>query len=312
MAIDNKNKKTLSSLLGEATPAKASGLTYSLSALLSVVLAFLFVLAISLAGVSEGYEQQDWYTYCTYLITPICFTLVALLIFRWTKVSVKSEIKAQACPAKYFVIAIALQVGLFGLSHLNSLFLDWLEKFGYQDTPLTLPSMDGFGFVGVLVVVALLPAIFEEVIFRGLLLKGMRSFGVVGAVLVNGALFALYHQNPAQTMYQFCCGMAFALMAIRAGSILPTVLSHFINNALILTLTKCNLTTFSPAVWAVVMCVAILCLAGSLYWLIFVERGNDKFKGENTPIERKNFITFAFFGIAFCALTWLGVLFTGM
>lgn len=314
MAKDMNNKKIISSLIGEATPAKVSGLTYSLSALLSVVLAFVFLLIISAAGVSEGYEKQDWYLYCTYLLTPICFALVTWLMLRWAKRPFKVEVKQQLCPAKYFLIAILLQCGLFCLSHLNSLFLGWLAKFGYKDTPLELPSMDGFGFIGVLFVVALVPAVFEEVIFRGLLLDGMRSFGTVGAVLLNGALFALYHQNPAQTIYQFCCGTAFAFMAIRAGSILPTVVSHFINNALILTLTKYNLTTFSPTVLIVIMSVSVLCLLGSLAWLIFIEKkkADEAPMDEMKVIERKYFITYAALGITFCALTWLGVLLMGM
>ena len=304
----------LSSLLGEATPAKASGLTFSLSALISVVLAFVFLVIISIAGVEKGYESEDWYLYCAYLLTPLAFGLVLWFISRWSKNSISLEIKAQICPARYFFIAIALQFGLFSLSQLNSMFLDWLAKFGYQDTPIHLPSMDGFGFVGVLLVVALLPAVLEEVVFRGLLLKGMRSFGTVGAVLLNGALFSLYHQNPAQTMYQFCCGMAFALMAIRAGSILPTVLSHFINNALILTLTKFGLETFSPTVATIVLIVSVVCLIGSLGWLIFFDKKNaygDANK-EDASLNRKHFLAYASIGIAFCGLTWLLTLFSGI
>ena len=258
--------------------------------------------------------MQDWYLYASFLISPASFALVVWYIFRWSKTSLKAEIKAQICPARYFIIAIVLQCGLLCLSQLNSIFLDWLTNFGYEDTPINLPSMDGFGFVGVLVAVALLPAIFEELIFRGLLLKGMRSFGTVGAVLLNGALFSLYHQNPAQTLYQFCCGTAFALMAIRAGSILPTVLSHFINNALILILTKYNLDTFSPTVSAVVFTVSALCLAVSLVWLLFVDRKNDyhRPKEKQTATAQKEFFVCASVGIIFCLLTWLMTFVSGV
>lgn len=316
MAKQNRynEKGIIASLLGEATPAKASGLTYTLSALFSVVLAFVFLIAVALSGAEEGYDTQDWYLYCTYLLSPVCFGLVALCIFRWSKTSITSECKAQLCSTRYFIVAIVLQVGLFSLSQLNGLFLDWLSNFGYKDTPISLPSMDGFGFVGTLLAVALMPAVFEEIIFRGLLLKGMRSFGMVGAVLLNGALFALYHQNPAQTLYQFCCGAAFALMAIRAGSILPTMLSHFINNALILTLTKFGLDSFAPTVAIIVFVLSVLCLAGALAWLLFLDKKKDcaEEKGENSTTSRKQFFVCASVGIAFCALTWLMTLFAGM
>ena len=303
----------LTSLIGAPTPAKASGLTYSLAATLSIVVAFLFMIVIGMLGLTEeGYDETDWYLYCAYLLTPLTFGLVAWLVLRWSGQSVGAEIRAQACPARYFVIAILLQCGLLCLSQLNTWFLDWLAKFGYVDTPIKIPSLDGFGIVGVIITVALLPAIFEEVIFRGLLLKGMKSFGTVGAVLLNGALFALYHQNPAQTMYQFCCGCAFAFVAIRAGSILPTILSHFINNALIIVLLKFNAADIQGTALVVVLIVSILCLIASLVWLLFfdkAEKGNGE-KGDK--IEIKHFFTYASVGIAMYVLTWISVLLTGL
>lgn len=302
----------LTSLIGTSTPAKASGLTYSLAAILWGVVAFLFLRFVSIFGLAkEGYEESDWYLYCSYLLVPFTFLLVAMFILRWSGQSVGNEIRAQACPARYFVIAILLQVGLLCLSQLNDLFLKWLEGFGYKDTPIVLPSLDGFGFVGVLITIAVLPAIFEELIFRGLLLKGMKSFGTVGAVLLNGALFALYHQNPAQTMYQFCCGCAFALVAIRAGSILPTVVSHFINNALIVTLTKYGLADLQGGVLITVVIVSILCLITSLVWLFFFDKGKNEPKREENKAEIKRFFLYASVGIAMYALTWISVLLTG-
>lgn len=314
----NQGKKTgaLRSLIGEATPAKASGLTYTLTAILSVVVAFTFLVVVLAMGLAkEGYETSDWYLYCSYLLTPLTFLVVTLCIMRWTGVSVATELRRQICPARYFLLAILLQCGLLSLSQLNGLFLEWLGEFGYQDTPINIPSLEGFGFVGVLFAIAVLPAIFEEIIFRGLLLKGMRSFGVVGAVLLNGALFALYHQNPAQTIYQFCCGVAFALIALRAGSILPTIVSHFLNNALIITLMKLNASDFTGTAMVVLMVVSAVCLVGSLVWLTFFDRGRtaiaEERKQGNEKMEKKYFFQYAAIGVALYALTWISVLLTG-
>jgi membrane protease YdiL (CAAX protease family) len=273
----------------------------------------LFLLFIIVSGLAkEGYEERDWYLYCSYLLVPFTFLLVAMFVLRWSGQSIGAEIRAQACPARYFAIAIILQIGLLCLGHLNDLFLEWLKRFGYEDTPIILPSMDGFGFVGVLLTIAVLPAIFEELIFRGLLLKGMKTFGTVGAVLLNGALFALYHQNPAQTMYQFCCGCAFAFVANRAGSILPTVISHFINNALIITLTKYGLADFEGGVLTAVVIVSVLCLITSLVWLFFFDKGKNPPQNEENKTEKKHFFLYASVGIAMYALTWISTFFAGL
>ncbi len=310
---NEKQSGVISTFIGEATPAKSSGLTYTLSAFAANVVALVFILILFVSGIAgqEGLEKSDWYLYCSYLISPISFALVAWLVLRWQKIPLKKAISSQKCAPRYFMIAVFLQVGLLGLSELNALFLKFLEGFGYQDTPILLPSMEGFGFVGVLFTIALLPAIFEEVIFRGLLLKGLRSFGTVGAALICGGLFSLYHQNPAQTIYQFCCGVAFALVAIRSGSILPTVLSHFLNNALILTLEKFGVSAFPMPVYITVLCISAVCLVATTVWLFAFEKNSlpsieNKEEGKK---ESKFFWIFASVGIAYCALTWISRLF---
>ena len=306
---NEKQNGIVSSLLGEATSAKSSGLTYSLSALMSNVIAFVFALILLMGGfaTAEGFEKSDWYLYCSYLISPVSFGIVAWLILRWQKVSFIDEVKSQKCAPRYFIIAVFLQIGLLSLSELNALFLKFLEGFGYQDSPILLPNMDGFGFVGVLFVIALLPAVFEEVIFRGLLLKGLRPFGTIGAALICGGLFSLYHQNPAQTIYQFCCGVAFALVAIRSGSILPTVISHFLNNALILTLNKFGVSAFPAPVYITVLILSIISLVATMVWLLFFEKkGVPTMKNaEERKKESKFFWIFASVGIVYCAITWI-------
>ena len=306
---DQRNKK---GLFGELTAGKTSGLAYSLAAVLPVVLSFVFLIVISACGLTEkaGYETSEWYLYCSYILPQLSFAIVAVWYLRRTATPVSVVVKNQKCRPKYFLVAVALQVGLLCLSELNALFLELLGKFGYEDGGINLPSMDGFGFIGVLFAVAVLPAVFEEITFRGVLLKGMRSFGVWGSVLLCGGLFSLYHQNPAQTLYQFCCGAAFALVAIRSGSVLPTVLSHFINNAAILVLTKYNIAEFSTPVFISVMSVSVLCLIASLGYLIFIDK--TKPEREEDKRERKGFLVYALVGIALCALSWLLTLAGGM
>ena len=164
--MDKYNRKkqsgTLFAFIGESTRAKASGLTYTLSAFTSTLVAFLVMLVLFMSGVmaTEGAEESDLYLYCSYLISPISFLLVACLILRFRKISVREAIKSQACKPRFFLIAVGLQIGLLSLSELNAWFLRFLEGIGYQDTPILLPNMDGVGFVGVLIVIALLPAVF--------------------------------------------------------------------------------------------------------------------------------------------------------
>lgn len=301
--MQNKNDNSIqqNSFLGEITEAKASGLSFTFVLVFHLVLSFIFLLFLG------AFEGEDIYLHGKYWLSPLAILLVTVAYFSITGKKFEIVAKKQNCHAKYYIVAILLQIGLFSLSELNGYFLAWLEKFGYQPQPIELPSMDGFGFVLVLFSIAVLPAVFEEIFFRGILLDGCKVFGNAGAVLLCGALFAVYHQNPAQTVYQFFCGAAFALMALRAGSILPTVFSHFVNNAVILILTKFGVNGIPLPVAIPLLCVSGVCLIVSLAYLIFF----DKKEQEQKKGGKKQFLLGALGGIIICGISWVSALFMG-
>ncbi|MBQ8374804.1 MAG: CPBP family intramembrane metalloprotease [Clostridia bacterium] len=308
---ENKNR-FLSSLLGEMTVEKSSGLAFSAAVLLPVLLSFVFVMIAGAAGLFvKGVEEQDWYRYFNFLLPQISFAIVCFAFFYLSKTSVKTVIGTPKW--YYFAIALILQFGLLALSELNTWFIEFLESFGYENSSVQLPSLAGGGVFGVLLVVAVLPAVFEELLFRGVLLKGLRSFPIWAAALLCGGMFSLFHQNPAQTVYQFCCGAAFALVALRSGSVLPTVLMHFFNNGLIIVLEY-----FGASVEHLplpVLIAAIVCLLGSVFFLVFEEKLLKKtptniFTEEKTG-SKKEFFLCAAVGLTVCIAVWFFVLFGG-
>lgn len=298
------------------TQAKASGLAFSVSTLLVLLVGLIFSVAVIIKfGVpteEKDYTGKDWYLYVSYLIPQMCLLAVAIGYFVWLKKDVKQTFKEQKCHPKYFLWAVLLQLGLFSLGELNGFVLLFMEKvFGQTLAVPTLPKTDGFGIVWVILVIGVLPAVFEEFFFRGILLKGLRSFGKVGAILLCGALFSLYHQNPSQTVYQFLCGCAFALVAVRSGSILPTVVAHFINNTVIIVLETYGVTEFPLPVYITVICVTAVCLVASLVYLLFFDKNKnteDKKEftvGEKDRAERWRFFACASFGLLTCAFVWI-------
>ena len=298
----DKNEGFLSTLIGETTPSKRAGLTYTVAALAIFAVSFLFMFLPATEG-----KTPDWKLYLNFLGAPFAFLLVTLWYFYYAKTPVKGFVKEQNCHPKYYLIAVLLQVGLFSLSELNGLFLTFLEKFGYTDPGIELPSMDGFGFVGVFFTVAVLPAFMEELVFRGIFLRETKDFSTLARVLICGSLFALYHQNPAQTVYQFICGAAFALVAVKSGSFLPTALSHFINNGLILLLTKCGVNSFQAPMYVIMLIISGVCLVLLLvYLLVFDRKEKRECKG-----GYKQFFACAALGIFLLLLSWSATLLVG-
>jgi membrane protease YdiL (CAAX protease family) len=86
----------------------------------------------------------------------------------------------------------------------------------------------------VLLAVAALPAVCEELLCRGAIAFALRRrAGPVVAVLVSALLFALLHGSPYRLAPTFLLGIAFGAIALRSGSIVPTMLAHALNNAAI-------------------------------------------------------------------------------
>ena len=79
-------------------------------------------------------------------------------------------------------------------------------------------------------VIAVMPALCEEFIFRGILFQGYRKCSVSGAVVLTAILFGLMHMNLNQLSYAFVVGLLFAAVNEVTGSILPSILLHLYIN----------------------------------------------------------------------------------
>ena len=285
---------------------KGVGLAFSLACALPIVFSVAFLI---LASVTNIKTDSDLYLYFGFLLPQISFAIVIVWFLKYLKQPIKNIITSQKCELKYVILALTMQIGLFALSQCNTWFLEFLSNFGYENTPIVLPNLDGFGFIGCVIVVALLPAIFEELFFRGVVLLGLKNnFKEVTCIILCGGLFSIFHQNPAQTVYQFCCGCAFAWIAIRANSVFPTIVSHFINNFIILILYKLRITTFSPVVSVLLISVSVLSLIGTLFYMFKGDKG-EKVIFQNQ--HKKTLLLYASAGVVLCLIGWISVLVAG-
>jgi sodium transport system permease protein len=119
-----------------------------------------------------------------------------------------------------------------------------------------------------------LPALCEEIAFRGFILTGLRKrFKPWNAIWLSSGMFALYHMNVFQFFPTFILGAILGLLAIRSGSIWPGVLFHLLHNGLLvgsvwLPRLAAGWELSAQAVLAVRLTVTGLCtlLAALLLW----------------------------------------------
>lgn len=92
-----------------------------------------------------------------------------------------------------------------------------------------------FGWWGAFMKVVVIAPVIEELIFRGLILQGLRkNYHAVTAVLVSALMFSLFHLNPWQMPATFILGVLLGWLMIRTNSILLAILGHSLNNLMVL------------------------------------------------------------------------------
>jgi sodium transport system permease protein len=99
------------------------------------------------------------------------------------------------------------------------------------------PSEGPGAFALALLLTAFTPAVCEEALFRGPILRGLRTrFSAVGAAAITGLLFGLFHLSVWRLLPTAVLGFALSMIALSADSIVPAMIAHFANNACIIAL----------------------------------------------------------------------------
>jgi len=82
-------------------------------------------------------------------------------------------------------------------------------------------------------VVAITPAVCEEALFRGFIMRGLASMGAAPAILISALLFGIAHASIYRLLPTFFLGIVLGLVVWRTGSLFAGIVMHAINNGLL-------------------------------------------------------------------------------
>ncbi len=100
----------------------------------------------------------------------------------------------------------------------------------------------GRGLVATLLLMAVTPAICEEALFRGPILRGLASrLSPLAAAVLTGVFFGLFHFDVWRFLPTGLLGVMLSLIALRANSIIPSMLAHAVNNGCLVALAQLGL-----------------------------------------------------------------------
>lgn len=145
--------------------------------------------------------------------------------------------------AAAMVILGAMPIGWL-LGWIQSMFIELPEEFLRALEDLVRADTPG-QLVWLLLLIAITPAICEELVFRGVLLQGLAGRMTRNrAILLSAAIFGAFHLS-GETAIRFLpsawLGVVLALVVWHTRSLFTSMLMHFLSNGLIV------LMTFAPA-----------------------------------------------------------------
>lgn len=149
-----------------------------------------------------------------------------------------------------FVVSLVFSGGLSYVNHHIPIPADWKIKFDkweadYISQVDKIVYMKNAGdFLLALIVMALLPAICEETLFRG----GLQNFLARAtkrpwlSIIIVSLIFSAAHFSFYGFLYRLFLGIVLGLLFHYSGKLWLSILGHFLNNALVLAILYINTT----------------------------------------------------------------------
>jgi len=173
------------------------------------------------------------------VFTQYAFLLLPawLLVRRWHTPDVRSYVRLRRLPVVETLLAVLITLafiptGTFIAAELTRQLNPprWLEEVNaVLFTARTAPE-----FLWLVFVVALTPAICEEIFFRGIVQRSFERVMGWKSVILIGVAFGLFHMQPLGLITLSILGLLFGYFFFRSRSLAPSMAAHAANNFLAL------------------------------------------------------------------------------
>ncbi|MBO5248364.1 MAG: CPBP family intramembrane metalloprotease [Clostridia bacterium] len=156
----------------------------------------------------------------------------------------------------------------------GSFLINYLISTLYGLLSLDIPSAfseGGYSSVGMAILcIAVLPALFEELYFRGAVLSMLRSAKLKTVVVIgfSAVLFMLLHGPSWYFLTDLYAGIMLALLVYFTGSIYASVAAHFISNFVSYFLSHFGVRLIDAGVGDLTVHVIVVCFVGALCHLL--------------------------------------------
>ncbi len=160
--------------------------------------------------------------------TPLFCSLIPIIFYFYaTKENITDILRIKKINIKNLLLIVIMS--FFIQPVLN--FIALITSFIFPNSASeVMSSISNIPFINYILVAAILPAIFEELLFRGIILSGCKKVGILKSALISGIFFGIMHLDPHQFIYAFIAGTIFSIFVLYSDSIFASIVAHFVIN----------------------------------------------------------------------------------
>lgn len=207
----------------------------------------------------------------SYLPTLIAEILAIVMLRRWAGFRLNETRLVSSRTRRPVKMTVLSAFGCWGGAAVASvavgLLLQLLQLLGWNmaipNITVPAPAADPAGFGLIVAYVCVAGPVLEEIIFRGLILNGLKKYSEAAGILISTVLFVMFHGNLVQTVTPLLLGLLLGFVTVRTASLKPAIVCHILNN------TAAVAMGFFPEAWgdAVFGVYALIGLASLGYFL---------------------------------------------
>ena len=165
----------------------------------------------------------------------VTFIFPAIIYLIITKQSAKDVLRLNRL---YFKDALLIILLAFVCQPIMTFFSLISQFFFENEIGNFVTGIVDSSYIILLLLIAVLPAITEEITIRGVVLSGYEDKNIYLSCAITGLLFGIMHLDPQQFLYAAVLGFVLALVVRITNSIFASALIHFFINGTSITLQK--------------------------------------------------------------------------
>ena len=192
--------------------------------ILSVVVLLLLSLYLGLAVSTKS-------VFGSTVVTQLLILGMPLLLVWYMKSDVRTLFSLRTPKIKDVAGGFILYIGVYALMLVVSFALMRLFPESTENTQMAFDVLMEQPFILVVLVMTIMPAIGEELYFRGLIFGSLRHrYPAVWAIVISSFIFGVFHLSLVKILPTGMLGACFAYVAYKSGSIYIGMFLHFFNN----------------------------------------------------------------------------------